>query len=91
MINEGSVELDPDNEPEEKPLPTIQQNPNVPPPKNPSEPQRPEPPSRLVKPVIRNMTEDEIQMIQALNDLRELQAKKEKELGKQILEEQEKL
>jgi len=91
MINEGNIELDPDDEPEEKPLPAVQQNPNVPPPKNPSEPQRPEPPSRLVKPVTRAMTNDEMDMIKALNDLRDLQAKKEKELGKQILEEQDKL
>jgi len=41
--------------------------------------------------VVRAMSEDELQMIQALNDLRDLQAKKEKELGKQILEEQDKL
>jgi len=91
MINEGNVELDPDDEPEEKPLPVAQDNPNVPPPKNPSEPQRPEPPSRLVKSVTREMTNDEMEMIKALNDLRDLQAKKEKELGKEILEEQDKL
>jgi len=91
MINEGNVELDPDDEPEEKPLPVAQDNPNVPPPKNPSEPQRPEPPSRLVKPVTREMTNDEIEMIKALNDLRELQAKKEREIGEEILKEQEKL
>jgi hypothetical protein len=87
MINEGGVELDPDYEPEEKPI----QSDEVPPRKNPSEPQRPEPPSRLVKPVVRAMTNDEMEMIKALNDLRDLQAKKEKELGKEILEEQEKL
>lgn len=91
MINEGSIELDPDDEPEENPLPIVQQNPNVPPPKKPSEPQRPEPSSRLIKPVTRAMTQDEKDSIQALNDLRDLQAKKEKELGKEILEEQEKL
>jgi hypothetical protein len=83
MINEGGVELDPDYEPEEKPI----QSDEVPPRKNPSEPQRPEPPSRLVKPVVRAMTVDEMEMIKALNDLRDLQAKKEKELGKEIIKE----
>lgn len=81
MINEGSVELDPDDEPEEKPLlPTVQQNPNVPPPKNPSEPQRPEPPSRLVKPVVRKMTLEELEMI-----------KKLKKLGEDVLQEQDEI
>jgi hypothetical protein len=87
MINEGGVELDPEDEPEEKPI----QDGGVPPRKNPSEPQRPEPPNRLVKSVVRAMTIEELETIKALNDLRDLQAKKEKELGKQILEEQDKL
>lgn len=83
MLNEGQVELDPDVEPESEKIDEL-------PPRIPQEPERPKSPDRLIKPVIRAMNDDEMQMIKALNDLRDLQAKKERELGKQILSEQDK-
>jgi hypothetical protein len=80
MLNEGQVELDPEVEPESEKV-------NELPPRIPQEPERPTPPDRLIKPVIRENTSEERDMIQALRDLREIQAKKEKELGKQIIKE----
>jgi len=100
IINEGLVELDPNAAQEPpKPVAPIIQNPNVPPPKNPPEgPQPPVSPDRLIKPVSRQMTDDEKEMISALKELElyekklvDEKAKKERELGKKILEEQEKL
>lgn len=83
MLNEGNIMLDPDDEPEEKVDVTV-------PPRKPQSPERPEPPKRLVKPVVREQTENEKEMIEALKVLRAEIAMKERKLGEKILEEQEK-
>ena len=84
MMNDGHLELDPDDEPEEKPVEQVV------PPRKPNEPERPTPPDRLVKPVVRETTDDERELIATLKALREEVALKERKLGEKILEEQEK-
>jgi hypothetical protein len=91
MMNEGHIELDPEDEPEiEQP-----QQSEMPPkkPQEPDGPQRPEPPERLIKPAKREtqLADYEVEMIEALKRIREEQAAKEKKLGEEILAEQEKI
>jgi hypothetical protein len=80
MLNDGQVELDPDENPSEE----ITQVP----PKKPQEPSPIIPPDRLIKPVTRAMGTDEKEMIEALYKFRDEQAKKERKLGEEILKEQ---